>query len=107
MAITSTQSTSDGIVYRASGSFITTDTAADVTLTLGFTPKYVVWENVTDRIKYEWFEGTANGTTVKTVAAGTRTLDTTDVAISVTGGVVTITAAVAIQNKQCRWIATA
>jgi hypothetical protein len=107
MAITSTQADSDGIVYRTSGSFLTDATAADVTLTLGFTPRYIVWENVTDRIKYEWFEGTTNGTTIKTAAAGTRTLDTADVAISVNGGVVTITAAVAIQNKQCRWIATA
>jgi hypothetical protein len=105
--ITSNQSNSDGIVHRANGNFLTDSTAAPVVLTLGFTPRYVAWENVTDRIKHEWFEGAANGTTVKTVAAGTRTLDTSDVAISVSGGTVTIAAAAAIQNKQCRWLATA
>jgi len=107
MTITASQLNSDGIVHRASGSFITDATAAAVTLTLGFTPRYVVWENATDRIKYEWYDGAANGTTVKTVAAGTRTLDTSDAAISVSGGTVTISATAAVQSKQCRWIATA
>jgi hypothetical protein len=107
MTITESRLNSDGIVHRACGSFITDATAAAVTLTLGFTPRYVVWENVTDRTKYEWFHGAANGTTVKTVAAGTRTLDTSDAAISVSGGTVTISATAAIQSKQCRWIAEA
>jgi hypothetical protein len=106
MAITSSQNDSDGIVYRAGGSwFDDAATPAAATLTLGFTPKYVVWHNVTDRISYEWFNGAANGTTLKTVAAGTRTLDTADVAISVSGGVVTIGAAAILQNKQYRWYA--
>jgi hypothetical protein len=59
-------------------------TAADSTLVnLGFTPKYVVWENVTDRIKIEWYEGMAANTCIKTVAAGTRTLETTNGGITV------------------------
>jgi hypothetical protein len=107
MTITASQLNGDGIVHRASGSFITDTTAAAVELTLGFTPRYVVWENVTDRTKYEWFDGAASGTTIKTVAAGTRTLDTSDAAISVDGGTVTISATAAVSAKQCRWIATA
>lgn len=58
--------------------------AADSTLvSLGFTPKYVVWENVTDRVKIEWYEGMAANTCIKTVAAGTRTLETSNGGITV------------------------
>lgn len=106
MAITATQHNNNGISQRANGSYLdSAGTPAAATITLGFTPTYFCWENVTDRIKYEWFEGAANGTTIKTVAAGTRTLDTGDAAISVSGGVVTIGAAAILQNKQNRWIA--
>jgi hypothetical protein len=52
--------------------------AADfVVVNVGFTPKYLVWENVTDRIKNEWYEGMAADSAINTVAAGTRTLSTT------------------------------
>lgn len=53
-------------------------TAADsVVVNLGFTPRYVTWENVTDRIKGEWYEGMAANSCIKTIAAGTRTLEVT------------------------------
>ena len=105
MAVTSSQKDSH-IARNATGSYL--DDAASpaaATINLGFTPRYFAWHNVTDRITYEWFEGNANGTTLKTVAAGTRTLDTADVAISVSEGVVTIGAAAVLQNKQIRWVA--
>ena len=58
--------------------------AADsVVVPLGFTPKYVAWENVTDRTKIEWYEGMAANTCIKTAAAGTRTLETTNGGITV------------------------
>jgi len=109
MAITQTQSKVEAsVVNKAQGSFLD-DVAspAAATLTVGFIPRYVAWHNVTDRISYEWFQGAAAGTTLKTVAAGTRTLDTADVAISVnaTTGVITIGAAAILQNKQNRWVA--
>jgi hypothetical protein len=105
MAVTNTQKDTF-IVRNASGSYLDdAGTPAAATITLGFTPRYVAWHNVTDRISYEWFDGAANGTTLKTVAAGTRTLDTADAAISVSGGVVTIGAAAILQNKQYRWVA--
>lgn len=50
----------------------------------GFTPKYVCFENVTDRIKVEWYEGMAADTCIKTAAAGTRTLETTNQGITIT-----------------------
>ena len=53
-------------------------TATDsVVVNLGFTPKYICWENLTDRIKNEWFEGMAANSAVNTVANGTRTLSVT------------------------------
>lgn len=83
MAITSSMRCDPGVVNFASGSFIDTGTILATALKLGFVPRYVRLENVTDRDGWEWFEGAAAGTTLKTVAAGTRTLDTADVAITV------------------------
>ncbi|WP_423459970.1 hypothetical protein [Ottowia sp. VDI28] len=43
----------------------------------GFTPRYVRIVNVTDRIEAEWFDGMDANSCLKTVAAGTRTLEVT------------------------------
>ena len=62
----------------------TSITAADYLLVeCGFTPKYVQFVNVTDRIGVEWYEGMAADTCVKTAAAGTRTLETTNKGVTV------------------------
>ena len=114
MTITATLKQSNVVLNDASGRHL--DDAATPALkaiTIGFLPRKVRWVNLTDRIEWEWMTGQANGPTLKTVAAGTRTLDTVDVAISVasadTGAapvtvkgtyVVTIAAAVILQNKQ-------
>ena len=66
--------TQGSVVYDA-----TTIVAADSTRVFtGFKPRYVRWENATDRIRVEWFEGMAANTSLKTAAAGTRTLETTN-----------------------------
>ena len=94
-------------------------TAADSTLvSLGFTPKYVVWENVTDRVKIEWYEGMAANTSIKTVAAGTRTLETANGGITIcdSDGTANVngkcfsvlqnaTLAAILASKVCTWIA--
>lgn len=94
-------------------------TAADSTLVrLGFTPKYVVWENVTDRVKIEWYEGMAANTSIKTVAAGTRTLETTNGGITIcdSDGTANVngkcfsvlqnaTLAAILASKVCTWMA--
>lgn len=67
-------------------------------LKLGFKPRYVRVDNVTDRIMFEWYEGMASGTAVKTVAAGTRTLETTG-GVTVTGDTIGF---VVIKDKQYR-----
>lgn len=94
-------------------------TAADSTLvSLGFTPKYVVWDNVTDRVKIEWYEGMAANTSIKTVAAGTRTLETTNGGITIcdSDGTANVngkcfsvlqnaTLAAILASKVCTWMA--
>lgn len=74
---------SDGFAKYAAGSVTfdaTAIVAADyVTINVGFTPKYFIWDNVTDRIKNEWYDGMATDSAINTLAAGTR-------ALSVTGG---------------------
>ena len=49
----------------------------------GFKPRYVQYVNATDRITVEWYEGMADDTSIKTAAAGTRTLETTNKGITV------------------------
>ena len=65
---------------------------------LGFKPRYVVVDNVTDRTVLQWYEGMNSGHAAKTIAAGTRTLETSG-GVTVSGD--TIGFAVQ-QNKQFR-----
>ena len=53
-------------------------TATDyIEVVCGFKPKYVVWENMTDSIKGEWYEGMADNSCCKTILNGTRSLEVT------------------------------
>jgi hypothetical protein len=52
--------------------------AADyVEIDIGFKPKFVEWENLTDRVGGKHFEGMAADSCLKTIANGTRTLEIT------------------------------
>lgn len=68
----------------------------------GFKPTSVVVENTTDRIRYEWHHGMNSGDYIKTVAAGTRTLETDDaLVVEVDAGdrpSITLAAAIVTQN---------
>lgn len=76
---TNSQTHNRGVLNRAFIKVIEDATAAVAeTFTVGFTPKFIRVENATDRIGYEWYQGMADNTAIKTVAAGTRTLDTTE-----------------------------
>lgn len=66
---------------------------------VGFQPRYIRVENATDRIVNEWFEGMTSTHAVRTIAAGTRTLETSGGVTVGTDG--TIGFAV-LQNKQYR-----
>lgn len=111
MAITSTQQIPGGLGAQLSSGSYLDDAASPVsaTITLGYKPREVVVDNVTDRIKIVWYHGMSetSSTCVKTAAAGTRTLETTNGGITVTATGFTIsnnaTLAVLVQNKQLRW----
>lgn len=86
--------------------------AADsVVISLGFTPRYVVWENATDRIRIEWYNGMAANSCIKTAAAGTRTLEVTggNGGITVAQGQFSVlqnaTLAAILASKTCYWYA--
>lgn len=84
---TATGSADSGTTGTSFGKVVydsTAITAADSTrIVTGFKPRYVAWENATDRTKIEWYEGMADNTCIKTVAAGTRTLETSNGGITV------------------------
>lgn len=104
---TNTQSNSNGVNCFAVGK-ITSDAsaAAAVTITLGFTPRYIKFVNLTDRITEEWFEGMASASSLHTVAAGTMTLETVN-GIAVSGSSFTLTAVTMVAAKSFFWEAAA
>lgn len=71
----------DGMPKFAAGSVVfdaTAITAGDyISINVGFVPKYIVFSNDTDRTMVEWRDGMAQDSCIKTVAAGTRTLEVT------------------------------
>ena len=78
---TPAQTLSDGIPKYASGSVTfdaTAITATDyATVSVGFIPRYIKWDNVTDRTLNEWYDGMAQDSSINTTAAGVRTLSVT------------------------------
>lgn len=109
MPITLTSAAGDGTQKMYTASYFD-DAASPVTpiLTPGFRPRYVCVDNITDRIKWEWYEGAVSATCVQTVAAGTRTLITTaGVTVTVAEGSQPSIAFPVLQNKQYRIQATA
>jgi hypothetical protein len=104
---TNTQTNGNGVSNRAIGKIVTDGSAAAAaTITLGFTPRYVRFVNLTDRITDEWFEGMASASSLHTVAAGTQTLETTN-GIAVSGASFTLTATTLAASKTFYWIAEA
>lgn len=105
MAITSTQSMHQ-VRNHAIGRFLDTGTVAATEITVGFKPRYVRVQNVTSRDSMEWFEGMTNGHGLKTVAAGTRTLVTSN-GISVGEKTFTIglDTDVLVTSEQISWVA--
>lgn len=101
---TNTKSQTAGIVNHAVGQLVTDSaTAAAVFVLVGFVPRLIRLHNVTDRISQEWYEGMANGTALQTVAAGTRTLDTSNGPTVDTSGGVSFPATAMIASKTFYW----
>lgn len=103
-----TPATAEGkVVFDA-----TAITAADyIEIDLGFKPKYVKFDNATDRISVEHYDGMADDTCIKTAAAGTRTLETTNQGITLTRDGFRVsqnaTLAVIAASKTCYFVAVA
>lgn len=108
MAITSSQTKAPASAFNlARGRYLdSAATPAAVTLTVGFLPRAVKWVNLTDRIQYEWYEGMAANTTLKTIANGTRSLETSDGITVASTGIITIDADIVLQSKQYTWEAS-
>lgn len=106
MTITKTQTDDGGVVQRAVGRYLTDTTAAAITITCGFEPRYVRVINTTERIMVEWFEGMADAAGIKTAAAGTRTLLTTlGITVSASGFIIGLDTDLNATDKQISWIA--
>lgn len=106
MSITATQTDAGGVNNVVVGRYLDTGTVAAFTITLGFKPRYVAVVNVTSRDMMEYFEGMADDSGVKTVAAGTRTLDVADaITVSNAGFVMGLDTDVVVTSEQISWMA--
>jgi hypothetical protein len=98
-----TQTNLAGVTNHAVGKVVSdSGTAAAQTFTLGFAPRVVRFHNLTDRISDEWYEGMDPASSLHSVAAGTRTLETTN-GIAVSGNTFTVTATTMVASKTFYW----
>jgi hypothetical protein len=79
-----------------------------VSIPVGFQPSHVQIINETDNIQWDWFRGLAATHTIKQVAAGTTTVDTTT-AIAVSTDLagnctITLTAALAVNSSNIIYV---
>ena len=106
MAITQSKSNDVGVVNRALGRYITTGTAAAIAIDCGFEPRYVRVVNTTSRDMVEWFEGMADASAIKTVAAGTRTKITSlGITPSAHGFTIGLDTDINVTSEQLSWLA--
>lgn len=103
MATVAATSQAMSIADFASGSFTSDNTATIVTL--GFKPRWVKVVNSTDVIVWEKIEGMAAANSVKTVTAGTTTVDTGSAILINTDGTITLSATAVGSAKAISWVA--
>jgi hypothetical protein len=104
MARTETTVQDNGIIRLTSGAVFDDAGAPDAaSINLGFRPRYIRVVNHTDRIEYEWFQGMASATSLKTIANGTRSAEAAEGPTLAKDGK-TIGFPV-LQNTQYRWYA--
>ena len=108
MAVTQSQTKDNGVKNFASGRYLTDATAAAITVTTGFKPRYVKVVNNTSRDGVEWFEGMTDAHGFKTVAAGTRSAITSNgITPSERGFIIGLDTDVNVINEQLSWVAFA
>lgn len=94
------------VTNTAVGRYIDTGTAAAITITTGFKPRYVKVQNNTSSDGMEWYEGMADASAQKQVAAGTRSLITSlGITVSDRGFVIGLDTDVNVTSEQLSWIA--
>ena len=102
---TNVMSETMGIANMAVGRAVSNaDVAIAQTFTVGFTPRYVKFVNLTDRITDEWYEGMAADSAIETAAAGSMTLETAG-GITVGNGYFTVDSTLSVASKTFAWVA--
>ena len=106
MAVTSTQS-NHHVRNEAVGRYLDTGTAAAITITTGFQPRYVKVQNVAaSAVTFEWYEGMAAASAVKTAANGVKTIVTTNgITVSANGFTLGLDTSINITNEQLSYLA--
>lgn len=106
MAVTSTQS-NHHVRNMAVGRYLDTGTAAAFTITTGFQPRYVKVQNVAaSAVTFEWYEGMAAASAVKTDVNGTKTIVTSNgITVSASGFTLGLDTSINITNEQLSWMA--
>lgn len=102
MATVNATAQDGGVSNFASGAFTSDNTATVVTL--GFTPRWIKVVNTTDVIVWEKITGMAAANSVKTVTAGTTTIDTGSAIVIGTNGFTLSSTAVG-NSKAISWVA--
>ncbi len=108
MAITSTQSTGNGVFNLVVGRYIDTGTVAAFTITTGFQPRYVkvVNLNASGDVTVEWFEGMADASAILRGIDGAQSLITT---LGITplsyGFTVGLQTDLVVSSEQLSWLA--
>lgn len=103
MALTTNTQSASQVRNHAIGRVVTDAGAAAVTaFSCGFVPRKVVFVNLTDRITQEYFEGMAANSALQTVAAGTRTLETS-AGVTLTSDGFSVPAALIPASKVFNW----
>lgn len=100
-------SRSAGITNSVSGTIVSSGTAAAATISLGFVPQHVKVIDITGVIVWEKFADMAADATVKTVTAGTTTIDTGSAIVINADGSITLSSGLCGNNKTIVWQANA
>lgn len=110
MAVTSSQTQADGAVRIACGAYIDSGTAAAITISCGFQPRYVKVINKTGLCMEEWIEGMTAAHAVKTVDSGSNATDIvslTSLGITVSEGgfIIGLDTDINVTSEQLHWVA--
>lgn len=108
MAQTITTEYPQNVMRIATGEYLDTGTVAAYTFTCGFKPRYVrVINSAATGGSFEWFEGMADASAIKRLAAdGVQSLvETNGITVSNTGFTLGLDTDINVTSEQVQWIA--